>query len=346
MQLIACLLIALVTSAMVLNYSLISRLAISLLDKPNERSLHKTPTPRIGGLGIIVGFAIASLVQHQFFNQIPFAIQISLLCYSVLFAVSWFDDLWSLTAIHRLFVQVLTATIWVAVMQSSYFPTVPAWALLAVSLIVCVGLVWAMNLFNFMDGSDGLAGSMAVVGFTAYLVCTLTLNLASVSLTAASVIGAIIGFLFFNWPKAKIFLGDSGSVPIGFLAASMGVIGILEGWWTVFFPLQIFAMFWIDASYTLLRRIYRKEKFWHAHNQHWYQRAIRAGNSHRKVLLIHLGCNICIAGLSVIPYVFPNTAATLNQATTITTVLIITLGFGMWSEMQFKQFESKKSKQV
>jgi UDP-N-acetylmuramyl pentapeptide phosphotransferase/UDP-N-acetylglucosamine-1-phosphate transferase len=136
-------------------------------------------------------------------------------------------------------------------------------------------------------------------------------------------------------PPAKIFLGDGGSVPLGFLAAAIGISGIYQGVWGAAFPLIVFAMFWTDATFTLVKRILKKEQFWKPHNTHWYQKAIRAGNSHKKIVLIHLLCNslLATAGLGIETVTFLDNL--YLQSFIIACVLGIPAIFGFWAEREF-----------
>jgi UDP-N-acetylmuramyl pentapeptide phosphotransferase/UDP-N-acetylglucosamine-1-phosphate transferase len=145
--------------------------------------------------------------------------------------------------------------------------------------------MWMTNLYNFMDGSDGLAGGMALFGFAAYALggwISGDLVLATVS---ASVAAAAAAFLVFNFPPARVFMGDAGSIPLGFLAAALGLAGWRQGLWPLGFPLLVFSPFIVDASMTLARRILRGERFWRAHKTHYYQRVVQLGWGHRDTAL-------------------------------------------------------------
>jgi UDP-GlcNAc:undecaprenyl-phosphate/decaprenyl-phosphate GlcNAc-1-phosphate transferase len=147
-----------------------------------------------------------------------------------------------------------------------------------------LSLVWLTNLYNFMDGSDGLAGGMALLGFSAYGGVAASGDL-ELSFACWSVAAAVGGFLLFNFPPAKVFMGDAGSIPLGFLAAAVGMLGWQKGLWPLWFPVLVFSPFVVDASFTLLRRMLRGEHFWQAHREHYYQRLIRMGWGHRRTAL-------------------------------------------------------------
>jgi UDP-N-acetylmuramyl pentapeptide phosphotransferase/UDP-N-acetylglucosamine-1-phosphate transferase len=129
-----------------------------------------------------------------------------------------------------------------------------------------------------------------------------------------------------------VFMGDSGAVPIGFLAASIGLLGVQSRVWEPLFPLMLFAMFWVDATFTLVKRTMMFQKVWQPHRDHWYQKAIRSGASHRKVLLIHLVCNVLITLLSLSWQIRLPFSTSLTQNLTIALVILIPCAFGLWAE--------------
>lgn len=153
--------------------------------------------------------------------------------------------------------------------------------------IVAVGLAWLINLYNFMDGADGLAGGMTVFGFGSYAFAALAGPHPSVGLgwACAAIAGAAAGFLLLNFHPAKLFLGDAGSISLGLLAGAFGYWGWRHAVWPLWFPLVVFAPFIADASVTLLRRLLRREKFWEAHREHYYQRMVRLGVGHARTAL-------------------------------------------------------------
>lgn len=240
------------------------RLAV---DVPNERSLHSAPTPRVGG---VVALPLALGAMLWLAPALRGLAVIALL----LVAVSWFDDRRGLPVRMRLAAQLLAAGLAVAEMDAG---ALPLWTF----AVAALGLVWLTNLYNFMDGANGLAGGMAVFGFGAY-------GLAAggepeVALASFSLAGAAAGFLLFNVRPARLFLGDAGSIPLGFLAGAIGLYGVLRGLWPVWFPLLVFSPFIADATVTLARRLLRGEKVWQAHREHAYQKLVRLGWSHERL---------------------------------------------------------------
>ncbi|HEY4998931.1 MAG TPA: UDP-phosphate N-acetylglucosaminyl 1-phosphate transferase, partial [Usitatibacter sp.] len=145
------------------------------------------------------------------------------------------------------------------------------------AMVVIVALVWMTNLYNFMDGSDGLAGGMAVIGFGTLAFAAWQARELPLALTACVIASASAGFLAHNLPPARVFLGDAGSIPLGFLAGALGLYGAFRGAWPLWFPVLVFSPFIADATVTLARRIARGEPFWKAHRDHYYQRLVLAG---------------------------------------------------------------------
>ncbi|NML30855.1 MraY family glycosyltransferase [Paraburkholderia antibiotica] len=260
--------VALVACAAILWALLRTGLAWRLAtDIPNDRSLHTRPTPRVGGWGIVpVALVLIALAAP--------ALWLPALAAALLAALSQIDDRRGLPARVRFGGHAAAVAALIAV----YPADVPWWALAGMAVL----LVWLVNLYNFMDGSDGLAGGMALFGFGGYAVAASMSAQPDPSLAAASLIvaGAAAGFLLFNFHPARIFLGDAGSIPLGFLAGALGYWGWREGVWPVWFPALCFAPFIGDASVTLLKRLLRGEKFWQAHREHYYQRLVQSGLGH------------------------------------------------------------------
>lgn len=244
------------------------RLAV---DVPNHRSLHVRPVPRVGGWGVVpVVAAIVAIAAHSL-CWIAMAVV-------VLASISYVDDRHGLSAKVRFGVHVAVSVAFLML----YVPSAPWWF----TIICVVALVWSINLYNFMDGADGLAGGVALVGFTAYAIRAVALD-QEVAIAAAAVAGATAGFLILNFHPAKVFLGDIGSVPLGFLAGAIGMTGWMRHVWPLSFPVMVFAPFLADATVTLLRRLLRGQKFWQAHREHYYQRAVQMGATHRVVAVAY-----------------------------------------------------------
>jgi len=239
------------------------------IDTPNVRSLHSSPIPRVGGLVMIPVALASALISSQ-----PPPLLLALA--AGLCAVSFIDDRWGLPVFLRLVAHALA----VIVLCRSFEPSLST---LAFALAV-VTVIWSVNLFNFMDGSDGLAGGMALFGFSAFGLTMLD-AMPAMAYLAFSLVAAAAGFLMLNFSPARVFMGDAGSVPLGFLAGGIGLTGWLQNAWPAWFPLLVFSPFVADASVTLMKRLFRGEKFWQAHRDHYYQRLVRLGWSHRRLAL-------------------------------------------------------------
>ena len=239
------------------------------LDRPNERSLHAAPVPRIGGLGVIAGTLLAFLLLHA-----EPALGLLVLALAV---VSFLDDRSHLPIGFRFAAHAAAAIVFVAIA----LPDAP----LIWQAAAALAIAWMTNLYNFMDGSDGLAGGMALFGFAAYALGGWLAGDGILAALAASVAAAAAAFLAFNFPPARVFMGDAGAIPLGFLAASLGVIGWREAYWPIWFPVLVFSPFILDASVTLARRALRGERFWEAHRTHYYQRLVQLGWGHRNTAL-------------------------------------------------------------
>jgi len=208
----------------------------------------------------------------------------------VLFVISIMDDIKNLPVKSRLLAHMVAATLFVVgsgVANEQGF-------LMAVLLFFIV--VWVTNLYNFMDGSDGLAGGMALIGFSSYGIAALLVQDDVFAYANFTIATAALGFLFFNFHPAKIFMGDAGSIPLGFLAVAMGFWGMQKGHWSAWFPLLVFSPFIVDATLTLVKRSLRGAKITEAHREHYYQRAIQLGVGHRNVALFEYGL-MFISGL-------------------------------------------------
>jgi UDP-N-acetylmuramyl pentapeptide phosphotransferase/UDP-N-acetylglucosamine-1-phosphate transferase len=241
------------------------------LDHPNPRSLHAAPLPRTGGLAIVAGVLVS------FMPLFPEA-ALAFMCALTLAAVSFLDDWRGLPVAARFLAHIAVAAVFVAVALPERHLFAQAGFMLAI--------VWMVNLYNFMDGSDGLAGGMALFGFGAFAMTAYFAGDATLALMAASVAAAALAFLWFNFHPARIFMGDSGSIPLGFLAAGLGLIGWERGLWPLWFPVLVFSPFVVDATVTLAKRAARGEKVWRAHCEHYYQRLVRMGFGHRNTALL------------------------------------------------------------
>ena len=242
------------------------------MDHPNARSLHENPIPRTGGLGLHVGVLLAWPIAGAGTPTIMWISVVGLLL------VSLIDDIRGLPVLARLATHLLASSTFTALV---IFPG----SGLIVACIAMLGITWILNLYNFMDGADGLAGGMAFFGFGFYGIAALCAGSTEFALLNLSIATSAIAFLVFNFHPARIFMGDAGAVPLGFLAGAIGITGWLQQDWAWWFPLLVFSPFIVDASVTLARRVLRGARFWEAHRDHYYQRLVRLGWGHRRTAL-------------------------------------------------------------
>ncbi len=239
------------------------------LDHPNERSLHEQPVPRVGGIGILAGVLLAFVLVR--------AEPVLAALVAALAVISYLDDRSHLPIALRFGAHAVAAVAFVLMAAPDVHP---AW-----QAVLALATLWVTNLYNFMDGSDGLAGGMALFGFGAYALAAWLAGDTVFAAVAASIAAAAGAFLVFNFPPAKVFMGDAGSIPLGFLAAALGILGWRAEHWPPWFPALVFSPFIVDASVTLARRVLRGEAFWRAHRTHYYQRLVQLGWGHRNTAL-------------------------------------------------------------
>ena len=248
-------------------------------DVPNARSLHARPVPRAGGYAIWLGWIPVAVA---FAPPAPASWMLWLPGWAALAAVSARDDVREVGVRTRLAVHG-AASLWAAgwlVVDAGRGDAGVASLVLAV-VVLALGIVWSVNLYNFMDGNDGLAASMGAIGFAAYGVAALDGDASAGAAPALFALSAaIVPFLAVNRPRASMFLGDVGAVPLGFIAAAFAVTAVFGRWWPAWFPLLVFLPFVADATLTLARRARRRERLWEGHRNHFYQRLHQLGAGH------------------------------------------------------------------
>jgi UDP-N-acetylmuramyl pentapeptide phosphotransferase/UDP-N-acetylglucosamine-1-phosphate transferase len=267
----------------------------AVLDRPNERSLHEAPTPRGGGLAVVAAILVAWLAL-VIAGLAPSRLLLVVVGAVLIAAVSWLDDLRGLPPSMRLLAQLVA----VGVGMLALMPAGPAfqgWLMPALETIAAVLLwLWFVNLFNFMDGIDGLAGGEAAsvaIGLLMFAGFGVGRDPGLVAL-AGVVAAAALGFLVWNWAPARIFLGDVGSVPLGYLLGFLLLGLAARGMWKIALILPLY--FLADATLTLLRRLARLERVWQAHRQHFYQRAVQGGLGHAGVVRRVIAANFILVG--------------------------------------------------
>ena len=251
--------------------------ARAILDYPNERSSHKTPTPKGGGIAL-TAVVLSAWVSTGLYLESSVILTWVLPCVALALAgLSWADDLRGLPPIFRLTAQVIAVSIILLLrpMPDSFFQNFFPPAL--DSILAGIIWVWFINLFNFMDGIDGITSiETIVIGIGIILI-----GEGPIAFLGGILAAAAIGFLKWNWQPAKVFLGDVGSIPLGFLLGWLLLNMAGSGHWAAAVILP--AYYLIDATITLIIRAIRGEKLWLAHRQHFYQLAVQRGLSHRQI---------------------------------------------------------------
>lgn len=280
----------------------------NLLDKPNERSSHTLPTPHGGGVAVVAASVICmgiGVAAHIIDGRQALTLAVGMVA---LATIGWIDDTKGSLPGIRLVVQIIVAC-WTLYM----FGGLPAIRIgtttyeigYAGYILGLLGVVWSINLYNFMDGIDGFAGSQAVIIFATVSFLSLYSGNRSIGTIAAIFAAATVGFLIWNWPPAKIFLGDVGSGGIGYLVCGLAISS--ENSRSV--PLFVFAIlglvFIADSTATLVRRFRRGNRKIEAHRDHAYQRLAKMFGSHKPVTIAAAAATSVLALFATIATVTP-----------------------------------------
>jgi len=270
-----------------------------VLDIPNERSSHHTPTPKGGGLAIVVSWYIG-ITYLYYSGDLKANLYLALMSGIIIAVVSYIDDLIELKPIVRLAVHLLTAGLAIFFLQGINPVHIGKFEVAQMILLVPValfGIVWFVNLFNFLDGIDGYASLEAST--IALIMFLITGNIICLILLVST-----LGFLSWNWPKARIFMGDVGSTQLGFILVVLGLYFHNESSLSLTQWLMLTSLFWFDATLTLFRRWRNRETLSIAHRKHIYQRAVQSGLSHQKTILFSAMINTLIIGLVFVSLFF------------------------------------------
>jgi|HubBroStandDraft_1064217.scaffolds.fasta_scaffold00539_14 UDP-N-acetylmuramyl pentapeptide phosphotransferase/UDP-N-acetylglucosamine-1-phosphate transferase len=281
-----------------------------ILDHPNSRSSHDRPTPRGGGLAVVPVVVLCWTVLAVL-GLVPLGTLAAVVAASALAILSWRDDQSNLPVSVRLVAQFAAVLVGLFSLPGSgpvfqgllppvldFFATALLW-------------VWFVNLFNFMDGIDGITASETVtIGLGVALIALFAEDFESGAVPLGlSIAAAALGFLAWNWHPAKLFLGDVGSIPLGFLLGWLLLGLATTGSWA---PALILPLYYLtDATLTLAIRLARRRRVWEAHREHFYQHAVQHGSSHAEVVLRIAGINLALVLLALMATDWPFLAVAL-----------------------------------
>ena len=278
-----------------------------MIAQPGNRQSHQIATPTGGGLGLMFSIVLMSVILH-FLQPLPdfwwFKMLPGIL---VLALIGWRDDRNPVSSLLRLVIQFLVS-FWLLgfdFFQYSVLDTV----LFAAALLA---LMWAMNIYNFMDGSNGMASFQGV--FSGLVMSTLFYagDQSAMAILSLIIAAACGGFLPLNFPHARVFMGDVASVPLGFIFASLAVYGLYQGVFSWPVAILIMSVFIVDATLTLLKRAFLREQWYTAHAQHIYQRLITHGWPHSRVLMVYQSINIVLVTPAIaLAEIYPHDAVVI-----------------------------------
>lgn len=298
-------------------------LARQILDHPNERSSHRVATPRGGGLAIAI-VTLSIVLIHTILGYVEIRLALAILCGGIAIAwIGWMDDISHARVPTRLAVQVLAASGAVVFLggmpHMTFGTTTVSVGTTGGGVLAVLGIVWCTNLYNFMDGIDGIAASEAVVVAGTGAVLAILSGRVGLGLVLATLAGTSSGFLFWNWQPARIFMGDVGSGLIGFLLGTCAIAA--QGGRPV--PMTIWLVLLLvflgDATITLGRRLRARESLHVAHRSHAYQRIVQAGWSHQRATLTVLLIDGILILLAVTMWRWP----TLTPALVFVALLLV-----------------------
>ena len=283
--------------ALIISYSatlVVRRIALQkkLLDIPNPRSSHTQPTPRGGGIAILIAWYFG-LFWLYYLKLIEPHLFFALVSGFILAFVSFMDDIFTLKPWIRILFQLLTVLsglYFISGLKILYLNDFTFVVPLALNIIITLGAIWYINLYNFLDGIDGYASVEAIsIAIGMYIIIGNPVLLL--------LIFSVLGFLIWNWPRAKIFMGDIGSTQLGYIFVILGIYFNNKMELNIIGLLILTSLFWFDATLTLYRRWKNNEKLSHAHKKHGYQRIVQFGFSHQKTIIISIFVNLIFISL-------------------------------------------------
>lgn len=300
----------------------------NLLDHPNQRSSHIIPTPRGGGIAIVLTFCAALIylwLQEFIATALFLALIISLPIIAIL---GFYDDLYRMKARTRVSIHFATAAFALYLLDGLPvldFGTYQFNLQLIGTIIGVISIVWLTNLYNFMDGIDGLSGTEGLfVSISGGLILWFNAPLhQDIALLFFMLAASIAGFTVFNWPPAKIFLGDVGSGFLGFVIAILGIESSKQTSLSISFWIILLAVFICDATFTVIKRALHGKPWYAAHREHAYQRLLALGASHQQITLAIVALNMLVLlPFALLAISWPHYSAWLMMIAVVTLYLL------------------------
>ena len=276
-------------------------LNIGFVDKPNARSNHESPVPLGGGVSIIFTTLIITNIMLPQWSAINTIIVV------LLFSISILDDFFNINILGRLCIHLICAFLYINIYLKSYFLEYFDVRFVEFKILLFLlgifSIAWFINAFNFMDGIDGITSVYSISMLISLIFLYKIMGQDSNSFHFL-LLGSMIGFLYFNWHPAKIFLGDAGSIPLGFLMAHLLIEFAFKGFWVAALILPLYYL--MDTSITILYRLSTKKILWKSHNDHFYQLGIRNGRNHKSVCYLIIISSFGLFLLSYFAVIFKN----------------------------------------
>lgn len=273
-----------------------------ILDNPNHRSLHKVATPRGGGLALVVAILTAWNLLALFEPVVENFLWLNI-AVLLLMILGFLDDLFNIKPYIRFAIQLVVASSCFFFGWDLVTIKLPEVDILLPSILAMIFtiffILWMLNLYNFMDGMDGFAGGMTLIGFLTFSILGFMHGSTVFAVMSLVVCASAAGFLWFNFPPAKLFMGDAGSTTLGFIVAVFSLWADNRNIFPLWISILIFSPFIGDATVTLVKRLYKKEKIWDAHRSHYYQLLVQSGWSHRKTVVFEYYLMVLSSGFAI-----------------------------------------------
>ncbi len=299
------------------RYIIIFAKAKNIVDIPNDRSSHAVTTPRGGGLSISLSLITCLLFIITTHNNIPNYFLLFTFCIVVISIIGIIDDLKGLSIKIRGLIYVLISSVFITVVLNNnsneiYF-----------AFLLIIFLTWFINMYNFMDGADGISSIQAITCALPVGVIFSIINQNTLALFCYSMAASSVGFLIWNWPQAKIFMGDVGSCVIGFVFGCLMIVTYLFDYFSLYIWFILLSFFIVDSLLTLIMRILTREKWYMAHRSHSYQRILQIGFTHTRLASIFIIYTLLIQWPAVfIVYRMPEIGVYITSAIYIILVYV------------------------